>query len=788
MDEKVEKAVKAALKALYSVLDELPEEGKKAASKLASLVGYGQPKKEEVKKALDDMIAILSDLDVPEVKAAFDSAVDLFKADKKADYGYAPCPECGQTKGHKKGCPVAEQYGKKPVKKLMTEGTLIEAVEGSGGQEWQVQLITEGCSANRNYYPAEVLQKAVPLFDGVKCYADHSDGTTTRSVRDIVGWFEQPQYNERGIQARLCVLESESWFKDKLLEAWKRGRPDLIQFSLHGEGKYRYSREDGKLVAFVESIEKVHSVDAVTEAAAGGKVLRLIHSKEESNRMEELEKMTMEELKEARPDLYEALAKEVKESVLKEIESEKAKAEPDQSKVDELEARYQRLEEQYKRTEAAVVLREALAAAELPEPLKERVRESFDGRTDFTREDVEAAIEKERDIYAKLVPAPKPIWTPGVKVGDSQEDQFRKAMDGFFEGKAVDGVRPFRSLREAYAVIHGISPFDVDPITMLQEARRYDSGIGNKRLMEALTTSSWAQVLGDSITRKLLKEYEQPGYDEWKLIVSDIVPVSDFRTNRRMRIGGYGTLSAVSEGSNYSPLTSPGDEEATYSVSKRGGTESVTLEMIANDDVGAIRRIPVKLAMAAKVTLYQFVFDFLRTNATCSYDSTALFHSSHSNLGSGILDDTALTLAKTAMRKQTAYGASSQYPGFTPKYLIVPPELEARAIALRDGDYRWEPSSAAYTNQINVHKGTFELIVVEYLSGTDPDMWFLVADPKRWQTIEIGFFAGRETPELLTQDQEYVGNVFDADKITYKIRFIFGGAIIDHRPFYGYLG
>lgn len=110
----------------------------------------------------------------------------------------------------------------------------------------------------------------------------------------------------------------------------------------------------------------------------------------------------------------------------------------------------------------------------------------------------------------------------------------------------------------------------------------------------------------------MLAEYRAAvDFDGWRQVVN-VVPLSDFRMQHRTRWGGYGDLPSVAEGADYQPLTSPTDEEATYKAGKKGGTEDVTLEMIKNDDVGAIRRIPTKLSRAAKRTLAKFVFDFFR--------------------------------------------------------------------------------------------------------------------------------------------------------------------------------
>jgi len=68
----------------------------------------------------------------------------------------------------------------------------------------------------------------------------------------------------------------------------------------------------------------------------------------------------------------------------------------------------------------------------------------------------------------------------------------------------------------------------------------------------------------------------------------------------------------VAAGGTYQPLTSPGEVEANFTPAKRGGLESWNWEDALNDDLGALKKIPKKLALAAKITLYQFIFNFLR--------------------------------------------------------------------------------------------------------------------------------------------------------------------------------
>ena len=134
----------------------------------------------------------------------------------------------------------------------------------------------------------------------------------------------------------------------------------------------------------------------------------------------------------------------------------------------------------------------------------------------------------------------------------------------------------------------------------------------------------------------MVKDYRATiRYDVWRGLATT-VPINDFRTQERTRFGGYGDLPTVAESAAYGALGSPTDEKASYTVAKRGGTEDVTLEMIKNDDVGVIRRIPVKLSRSAKRTLGKFVLDFLADNPKI-HDGATLFHAGHHNLGAAAL-------------------------------------------------------------------------------------------------------------------------------------------------------
>jgi hypothetical protein len=294
-------------------------------------------------------------------------------------------------------------------------------------------------------------------------------------------------------------------------------------------------------------------------------------------------------------------------------------------------------------------------------------------------------------------------------------------------------------------------------------------------LREGISTTVFDQVFQDALNRQLLRDYAMMPLEEWRMIVN-VVPVDSFRTQHRIRFGGYANLPTVAQGGAYTALTSPTDEEATYAVIKRGGTEDVTREAIVNDDVAAIRMIPLRMARAAKQTLFEFVFDFLRTNPTI-YDSVALFHASHGNLSTTAFDAAGAQylIHRQKMRDQTMMNNSKPL-GLVPAYLIGPNELEAVFWNAFHLDTNNQPKFAQQAQPKGV-------IIPDY--WTDADNWFTIADPIMSPGIEIGFLNGREEPEAFIQDMPDVGSMFSNDKRTYKIRHEYSGAVVEYRSMQG---
>lgn len=731
------------------------------------------------------------------------------------------------------GDPVEVRVSYVPVKEGTIIGpleddtdSLVEAAGTPSGKKWGVLIIEEGLSKNRNNYGRKCLKEAAPLYEGARIYMDHQEEPRRfgRSTKDVAGFLKDvqpvlvnaaPATQEAEAQAHLALAATavitNKGVREQLVDAYQEGNSSLFGLSHDVLAEsVTVMGNDGPYYD-VQRIDQVKSVDFVTNPAAGGRVLRLVASDTVPLTLEKdgtmLKKMIEAIMASGNQPLIgklTALGQNPTEDQVLGIYTEAMKPAPPAAATPVKEAAAAPAQEaapaagavqagkvvtvqeaewlEVRRDGLTDFLESSLAGCALPDAVKEHLRADFTGKINGAvataalpaKKTITEAIAGQVALFGKLVEQKVVLPAPGqsrAQVVTSTLDRINEALDSFF-----DPTKPAVSFRNLYAEITG----DVKITGLVKEATR---------LTEALNTASWPQILGDSITRRMLREYAAQPQAQWRGTIAEVVPVSDFRTQRRMRFGGYGNLPLVGQGAPYAALASPTDEEATYAPAKRGGTESITLEMITNDDVGSIRRIPARLAKAAFQTLYEFVFDFMRTNAVI-YDGAALAVAGHgNNLSVAALTAALLSTARLTMKQQLDLNSGKRL-GINARFLFVPTDLEELAFHLTSSDKvlpgnaaiptTAEPTAPNYLKKLGITP-----VTVDYWTDTN-DCWVTgsVADQPM---IEIGFLNGREEPELFVQDTPNVGSLFSNDQITYKIRHIYGGGVMDFRPFYGFI-
>jgi len=679
------------------------------------------------------------------------------------------------------------------------------AEEKSEGLEWDIRVIRSGITIDkRDYYPPQTLEEAVDLFDGVQCFADHYEGASG-PVLKLIGWISDPHIVKLedgvAIDATLHVLESSPAFK-LLREMYVRGVYDKVGLSISAIGQARYDWIENRQVRIIEKLERILSVDLVSKPNAGGSLIRLRESinkiLEEDMKILERIKEEMEQEPQEEPQ-EEPVTEEATESVAEEaqpvtpqeqeaepaVEEEDKYGYPEPSKADEemmklmkqLMDKIADLEKKLAEQKAKAAIADMVEKADLPEPLAESVRAQLDELADI--QEAQKVIENAKRTWATAIEVAA-AQQPVIRVTSNPKQKILRLQALIAGEKIDDAVEPYSSLREAYADITGRPVWRMTPREAAAEMVRASFGFNSEVIRETVETGDWSYALGQALHRELIRQYQLPRFDDWRKVVSRIAPLRDMRTNDRLRYSYFNTLSSVSEGGTYQEFSDPSEERAYYSPTKYGGLASWTWEAALNDDLNVLADIPRRLALAAKLTVWYNVLNIFAATSppTCTYDSTALFHADHSNLVTVNLTSANFGAARKALMTQTAPGASSMYLGAEPKYLLVPPDLEATARKLRDSDVDIDSTTV---DMGNPWKGTFDIIVIPFWSDTNA--WAVVADPTVVPTIEVGFLGGKEEPELYTEASN-TGSAFTADKVTYKIRHVWGYVILDHRGMY----
>lgn len=718
------------------------------------------------------------------IEAIYNDHVVIEKDGKLYSYPYAIDDQNNVMLGER----VEVEVQHKPVSQDLHEaqGAFLEAVDQSTadkpGLKYKICIIRAGLSQNHNYYPDSVLREAAPLFKNCRVFVKSDDLHLQGKGKDfnlLIGRVTEPVFvagdsaDTGQLQGTLELLESAAPVPQKIREAYNRKMAkDLFGFSIDAKAKAKRGNRGGVAVREAVKFTKVLSLDLIVEPSAGGEIISLIEAiddREEQADMKLRERM-LEAIKKANKGaLPEGLDTENDEAV--EAAYREALASNDDDSLEPTNPGVKpedvdnKIQGAVRMVEARANMRVAVAESGLPDKAKQRLRATFDQRESFTEEEVREAIEAEKEYISSFAGGGqvRGLGDPSfIESGEDHADKVKEMLDAFFD----PSNRKVTSIKECYIEVTG----DRRVTGRLEncDRQRLREAAGD-RMLEAVESTTWAEVLGDSITRRMIADYAQnTRYEVWRNLVT-VVPVSDFRTNERTRLGGYGDLPTVAQGAPYTALTTPADEKASYAVTKRGGTEEVTLEAIKNDDVGAIQRIPMRLSRSAKRTLSKFALDFIKDNPAI-YDGDALFHANHNNLGSAALSASELAAARLSVLKQTELTSADRL-GIPPVNLWVSFDNEETAFDL----FRRQ------TNNDTDFVESLQMNVLPVWYWTDANDWAVSCDPNEVPTIEIGFLDGNEEPELFVQDNPTLGSMFSHDKITYKIRHIYGGNVLDYR-------
>ncbi len=176
-----------------------------------------------------------------------------------------------------------------------------------------------GNKRNKHFYPKEMLERDANKYTGRTIYKNHEHpreamkrGGLPRPVEDIGGLIERAWFEPNGGQHGRGAVVGEITLVDRHMVNIARHTPTAIGLSHNARAtSVKPSLVAGDKHFVVEGIEEVKSVDLVTLAGAGGKIDSMLESELEETM---LDSVTLDDLREHRPDLLEAHTAELREA------------------------------------------------------------------------------------------------------------------------------------------------------------------------------------------------------------------------------------------------------------------------------------------------------------------------------------------------------------------------------------------------------------------------------------------------------------------------------------------
>jgi len=265
------------------------------------------------------------------------------------------------------------------------------------------------------------------------------------------------------------------------------------------------------------------------------------------------------------------------------------------------------------------------------------------------------------------------------------------------------------------------------------EGKQGSIGFSDATIKAGFSTTVLPNLLNTTIERALLEDFSVRNQESSVDKIFAVQDVSDFRSTGRLR-GTVGSMEEVSNGAEI-PALNVGEENYTGAAKTVAGRIVLTRQDIMNDDMGFLSNLPRILSKKA--------FDMREKQGIALIEANAnnFFHATHSNLSTGALNLANLAIAVSKLRKQK--DAAGDPINLQPRYILVPTELEATALALYSSTMIHGSSDGASDNYF---KG--RLIPVVSANLVSATAFYLIADPMDCAIGAVRYVNAVRTPQV----------------------------------------
>lgn len=282
-------------------------------------------------------------------------------------------------------------------------------------------------------------------------------------------------------------------------------------------------------------------------------------------------------------------------------------------------------------------------------------------------------------------------------------------------------------------------------------------------------TSVFPAILDDAFNKSYRKGYEEApsSYQYWT--AKGTLP--DFKaTGHEYRQGAFGEFELVPEGGEIKHDIPKDELVPPRKLDTYGKQITMTRQAFINDDIGFVTTIPMRLGSAARLTINAQVYGMLHKNPVM-IDGNRIFSAAHNNTANAAGALTLATLQEAILALSTQKGSRERPLNIRPRFLVVPVGLGIYANMLLKAQTLRTVAFSTGEAEVNNPLLTYGIEVVEdaeldagLTTAGEPYAWFLAADPNQIDTIQVDYYNGIETPQLIRHESipGQLGMIWDA--------------------------
>lgn len=367
----------------------------------------------------------------------------------------------------------------------------------------------------------------------------------------------------------------------------------------------------------------------------------------------------------------------------------------------------------------------------------------------------------------------------GVQVGDTAMEKMARGAELYLLHRSNPAKFKIDKDEEALR-FRGMSMFDIgrefveaNGLSIRGMDRLSAAGVmlgrGMMRASGADGTSDFPNIMANVQRKTLRNSYEeaQPTYKLW----SRGTTVQDFRNKYAAQLGAAPELEKIGEHGEFKRGSIVDGAEA-YGIETYGKIVTITRRALINDDLGALTRIPSKMAAAAARLENRIVYGILLNNGLMA-DGKAIFHADHSNIiatGGGVPNAAQLKAVRSKLTMQTDLDGVTRL-NLPLRMILVPDALYV------DAHKELKENFLATSGAGTMASFFRDLMIVTdpIIDDTSAVQWYGFADPSVIDGIEYAYLEGNEGPVLDSEVE------FGTDGLSMKVRHDFGAGCLDHR-------